>query len=432
MPVFGRSVNIMYDGSNSPEDRERQERMEDQDRYSEYSFYPEESVKASAKKKRSGSRIFLNTLLVATMVIALGTTSLIGYTLLSGRYNISSTTTDKGNKMPASAGTTVQDTEVESVRTDLPTLTQLSTPDDALSIPEIVEKVSPSVVGISTTTPTGVAVGTGIIMSSDGYILTNAHVIENGTEITVVLSKTFDSEQIKAEVIGSDEQSDIAVLKIDKENLPAAEFGKSSELVVGEAAIVIGNPLGFELEGSVTAGIISALNRTLTIDDRELNLIQTDASVNHGNSGGPLINAYGQVVGITSVKIESTYGEGLGFAIPIDDAMVIVEDLMKYGYVKGRPSLGISGEDVTEIYSMYYGIPQGFIVRAVDEGSAAEKAGIKVNDIIIGINGQLITNISEFNKLKADFKAGDKISVSVYRDGERQDIDVILDEAHQG
>lgn len=401
--------------------------------YNEYSYYPSPDGNSSKKKKKGKSRILLNSLMVVTMVVALGTTSLIGYTLLSGRYNISSPTN-------AGAGDTITapdknsavstPTDNETVRTDIPTLTQLSTPEDALSIPEVVNKVSPSVVGISSVTSTGVATGTGIIMSSDGYVLTNAHVVKGGTEITVVLSKTFDSEQIKAEVIGSDEQSDIAVLKIDKENLPAAEFGKSSELVVGEAAIVIGNPLGFELEGSVTAGIISALDRTLTIDDRELNLIQTDASVNHGNSGGPLINAYGQVVGITSVKIESTYGEGLGFAIPIDDAMPIVEDLMKYGYVKGRPSLGISGEDITEIYSMYYGIPQGFIVRAVTKGSAAEKAGIRENDIIIGINGQLISTISEFNKIKAEFKAGDTISVSVYRDGARKDIDVVLDESH--
>ena len=391
--------------------------------YNEYSFYPQNDPGRNNKKKSRA----MGSLLAVTTVIALCTTSLIGYTLISQNNRVDMANTGSGTDSFVSDSTNDSD-PTETVRTNIPTLTQLASPEDALSIPEIVEKVSPSVVGISSTYSQDLATGTGIIMSEDGYILTNAHVVSGAIDVSVVLSKELDSEQLDAEIIGCDDLTDIAVLKVDKDDLPAAEFGISSDLVVGEVAVVIGHPLGFELQGSVTAGIISALDRELTVEDREMQLIQTDASINSGNSGGPLINAYGQVVGITSAKINSTYGEGLGFAIPIDNAMPIVEDLMKYGYVKGRPLVGISGENITEIYSQYYGIPQGFIVRSVTEGSGADKAGIVEGDIIIGINGELITTIEEFNSKKADFKAGDTISVSLYRDGKRMDVDVVLQE----
>lgn len=400
--------------------------------YNEFSFYPDD------KKGSSGSGKFIVTLVIIMTAIALCTVGVVAYSL-SNNKNVSDNSKNNFTTNPSvSAGTTVEGqtgtvSNNNNNRTNIPTLTQLSTPEDALSIPEIVQKVSPSVVGISCTTTyqgqTGTVTGTGFIISEDGYIITNAHVVEDGTNVQVLLSKDLNSEQYDAEVVGCDTQTDIAVLKIEKTGLPAVELGTSSELVVGECAVVIGNPLGFELSGSVTAGIISALDRELTIEDRDMTLIQTDASINSGNSGGPLINAYGQVVGITSAKINTSYGEGLGFAIPIDGAMPIVEDLIKYGYVKGRPLLGISGSDITEIYSKYYDIPQGFMVKIVNEGSAAEKAGIKVNDIVIGINGKLITSIDEFNDEKDNFKAGDTISVSIYRDGEIIDVDVTLGEA---
>ena len=236
-------------------------------------------------------------------------------------------------------------------------------------------------------------------------------------------------ELIRAELVGIDVQTDLAVLKIDRTGLTPAEFGKSSEIKVGEVSIVIGNPLGFDLANTVTAGIISATDRTLTIEDRTMNLIQTDASINSGNSGGPLINAYGQVIGVTSAKVSSTYGEGLGFAIPIDEALDIVNDLVQYGYVKGRPSLGISGENISSFYAQYYGVPQGFIVRSVEQGSAAEKAGIAENDIVVGIEGELISSIEEFNEIKSKHKAGDEITVSVYRNDNIVDLSVTLDEA---
>ena len=399
---------------------------QDQNGYNEFSYYPDNQQNSRTKS----GRMVMTLLIVFMAVVAVGTVSMVTLTLAADRSNEYSYASGKDDTSQSVSVSNAANDSSQTVRTDIPTIEQLSTPEDALSIPEIVTKVSPSVVGISCMVSGYSCTGTGIIMSEDGYILTNAHVVDGGTNIQVVLSDELESETLDAQLIGCDTQTDIAVLKVDKTGLPAAEFGTSSELVVGEAAIVIGNPLGFDLSGTVTAGIISALDRELTIEDRTMNLIQTDASTHSGNSGRPLINAYGQVIGITSAKVSSTYGEGLGFAIPIDEAMPIVEDLMKYGYVKGRPMLGISGENITEIYSQYYGIPQGFIVREVNKGSAAQEAGIKVNDIVIGINGTLITSIEEFNEIKADFKAGEKITVSVYRDGEIIDLEVTLGEAN--
>lgn len=386
----------------------------------EVSYYPGKNKKKSKK--------FLTGLIAVLCVLAIGVTSAVGYTMISGN-GIGISTSNDGRKEPnASDNNSKSDSAVSTRDTEnLPTITQLATPSDALSIPEIVEKVSGSVVGISASSSTQIATGTGVIMSEDGYIITNAHVVNGASDLSVVFTDE-DKTSVPAELIGLDSQTDLAVIKIDKTGLTPAEFGKSSELQVGEVAIAIGNPLGFQLAGSVTAGIISATDRTLTIEDQEMNLIQTDASINSGNSGGALVNAYGQVIGITSAKVSSTYGEGLGFAIPIDNATPIINDLMKYGYVKGRPVLGLSGETITELYSGYYGVPQGFIVRSVEEDSAADKAGIQVGDIIIGINDTTITSITEFNNIKSKCKAGDKITITLYRNGNKKNVEATLDE----
>ncbi len=385
----------------------------------EVSYYP-------AQKKRKSKKI-LGGLIAVICVFAIAITSVVGYSMISGngiKISISDTDNKKGantdNKNSTNSASK-RDTE------NLPTLEQLATPSDALSIPEIVEKVSGSVVGISASSSTQTATGTGVVMRKDGYIITNAHVVSGANNLSVVFTDD-DKTSIDAELIGVDSQTDLAVIKIDKKDLTPAEFGTSADLQVGEIAIAIGNPLGFDLAGSVTAGIISALDRTLTIEDQEMNLIQTDASINSGNSGGALVNAYGQVIGITSAKVNSSYGEGLGFAIPIDNAKPIIDDLVKYGYVKGRPVLGITGETITELWSQYYGVPQGFIVRSVEDGSAADKAGMQVGDVVIGINDTTITSISEFNKIKAEFKAGDTITITLYRQGNKMNVKATLDE----
>lgn len=333
------------------------------------------------------------------------------------------------------------DNAVESVKTplrDYPTLEQLATPDDAMSIPDIYDKVSPSVVGISAKVSRGTQLGSGFIISDDGYVVTNAHVIDGYISSVTVVDGGMN--EYEAEVIGSDEQSDIAVLKIDPSqfDLTPVEFGKSSDLRIGELAIAIGNPLGFELYGTMTTGIISGLNRTVTIDDNTMTLMQTSAAINNGNSGGPLIDAYGRVVGITSAKINSVYGESLGFAIPIDEALPIITNLIEYGYVTGRPSIGISGKDITEIISMLYGLPQGIQVYTITEGSGAQKAGIMPGDVIIGIDGETVTGMDELSAIKNRHKVGDTVTVTIYRPissewstqkGESFDVEVVLGEA---
>lgn len=302
-----------------------------------------------------------------------------------------------------------------------------------LSVTQIAAKVGPSVVGIvnkqSVTTWFGTSEqdgsGSGIIISEDGYILTNSHVVENATSLTVILS---NNSEYTANIVGMDEKTDLAVLKIDATGLPAAELGKSSELAVGDLAVAIGNPLGMEFYGSVTQGIISALNRTMNVDGREYTLIQTDAAINPGNSGGPLVNKYGQVVGINTVKISSSSAEGMGFAIPIDVAAPIVNDLITNGYVTGRPQIGVATRDITENMSQYYGMPMGVYVVSVVEGSGAEAAGIKTGDIITKANGKEIQTAEELNSVKDEHKAGDVLSLTVVRSGQEMPVNVTLGE----
>ncbi|MCM1329216.1 MAG: trypsin-like peptidase domain-containing protein [Ruminococcus sp.] len=298
-----------------------------------------------------------------------------------------------------------------------------------LTIPEIVKKAKPSVVGISSRFGESVGTGTGIIMSADGYIVTNAHVVKNSSEtaesVTVVLS---DKSEYPAEIIGADSPTDLAVVKIDAEgiSLPAAEFGDSRVLSEGELAVAIGNPLGFELYGSVTSGIISALNRTVTVDEYTMTLIQTDAAINPGNSGGPLLNSCGQVIGINSSKIISDSAEGLGFAIPITSAKPIIDELIKNGFISGRPRIGISGEDVDEETAVYYDMPQGVYVRFVEKNSAADTAGIRPGDIIVSADGKPVKTMRELNAVKDGFKSGEELAVTVYRAKSRIEIKIIL------
>lgn len=310
-----------------------------------------------------------------------------------------------------------------------PSLEQLAAPEDALGLPDIYDKASPSVVGVSCTLQRGSATGTGIILSEDGYIITNAHVVEDAVSIMIV---DYRLNEYEAEVVGADAQTDLAVLKVEASGLVPCEFGRSSDLRIGELAVVIGNPLGMDLYGTMTFGIISGLNRTITIGENKMTLIQTQASINRGNSGGPLINAYGQVIGVTSAKVNTAYGEGLGFAIPIDEALPIIDDLMEYGYVTGRPMIGISGEDITYIMSLYYRLPQGVCVRFVTPESGAETAGIKAGDIIIGVNDTAITTMDELTEAKNQFQAGDTVTLNIYRDGLSINIDVILSEVTNG
>lgn len=317
--------------------------------------------------------------------------------------------------------------------TDMPSSTNTTT-EEGMTGEQIYEKVSPSVVSVvsSSLTSQEQASGSGVIMSSDGYVITNHHVIADAQKVTIL---TSDGIQYNVEVVGSDETSDLAVLKVTDANgatFQAAEFGDSTQIKAGQRSYAIGSPGGVELANTITTGSISAISRDITIDDRVMTLIQTDASINPGNSGGALINPYGQVIGITSAKLGISYYEGLGFAIPIDSAKEIVNQLIQNGYVPGRPAIGISGSDLSAEVAAYNNVPQGVLIRAIDSRSNAAQAGVQVNDIITAVNGKTITTMNEVNEAKGDLKAGDTITLTIYRisTGKSMDVSITLADQH--
>ncbi|KAI4453131.1 serine protease family s1c htra-related [Holotrichia oblita] len=290
-----------------------------------------------------------------------------------------------------------------------------------LTVPQIAKKAGPSVVGISSTieqisffgTSSQDSSGSGIILNTDGYIVTNNHVVEKSTSVRVTLNT---GAEYPAKIIGRDSRSDLAVLKIEaKEELHPAEIGDSSKIEVGEVAVAIGNPLGQEFAGSVTVGVISAVNRSMTIQNKTLNLIQTDAAINFGNSGGALVNGYGQVIGINTAKLSTTGVEGMGFAIPMSEATPVISDLIANGYVKGRPVIGISGRVINEQTAKAQGWVTGIQITEVVENSGADIAGLKRGDIIMKFNDEKVMNIDELNKFKDKYKSGDIIKLEVYR-----------------
>ena len=306
--------------------------------------------------------------------------------------------------------------------------TTFSDEEGALCFQDIYSRVIDSVVSISSMTSSGTSSGTGIIMSSDGYVITNHHVISGALVISVL---TNDNREFEAALVGSDEMSDLAVLKIDARGLQAAEFGDSSKLRVGDSVVAIGDPLGVQLRGTMTNGIISAINRDLTVGDRTMTLIQTNAALNNGNSGGPLINCYGQVIGINTVKMSSYYTasatvEGLGFAIPISVAKPIIDELIENGYVAGRPAIGISGDSLPTYYRAYYRLPDGVYVTSVNDGSDAKAKGIREGDIVTAINGEVISSIDDLNTIKNQYAAGDEVTLTIYRSGAYYEVTVTL------
>nr|WP_317325546.1 trypsin-like peptidase domain-containing protein [uncultured Flavonifractor sp.] len=271
--------------------------------------------------------------------------------------------------------------------------------------------------------------GTGVVLSSDGYIITNAHVIEGCSQVEVVLQ---DDRSFEALLVGMDLPTDLAVLKVEAEDLTPAAFGDSGQLQVGDAVAAIGNPLGQELRGTMTDGIISAINRDVDVDGYSMVLIQTTAALNSGNSGGALINQYGQVVGITNMKM-SAYDdtvEGLGFAIPTTTAKKVVDDLVRQGYVSGAPTIGITCYTVTEEMQENYGLPAGVCVKSVQQGTDAETQGIFPGDVIVAANGQPVTTIEELLALKDTLSAGDVIHIRLWRNGAELERDVTLTEQY--
>ena len=304
----------------------------------------------------------------------------------------------------------------------------------------VASKVLPSVVGIKVEFPvnsifsrnstTTSASGSGIIISEDGYILTNNHIVDSSTTSSTSFSFYEVGEASKVEVylyndetpyegkiIGTDKQTDLAVIKIDKTGLKAAEIGNSDTLQVGEFSMTIGNPLG--LQSSVCAGVISAVNREITTDGVTYTLVQTDAAINAGNSGGALVNSKGQVIGINTMKISYTGVEGLGFAIPISKAKPIYEQLIEYKKVK-RPYIGVAGRDLSEQLAKANNLPVGIYITTVEEFSAAEKSGLKIGDVILAIDGKEVKTMDEVNEIKNKHSIGDTIKIKYSRNGEKK------------
>jgi len=285
-----------------------------------------------------------------------------------------------------------------------------------LSTVDIVERVRPSVVDIriysSYDTIRASGEGSGIIMSEDGYIITNAHVVSKAAAVNVTLD---NGESLPAEIIGYDTKTDLAVIKIAATDLPVPEFGNSDMLRVGERVITIGNPGGSILAGSVAQGIVSGINRTLSDDNYATTYIQTDAAINPGNSGGALVNAYGQVVGICAAKVVKVDYESIAFAIPINEAQPVINDLIRYGHVTGRAKIGFTGQEINEALAQYNNIPTGIYIFSTEEGSDIAEKGINRGDIITNIDGRRIEGFSELSKILAQHKPGDTIRLTIYR-----------------
>ena len=311
-------------------------------------------------------------------------------------------------------------------------------------------KVLPSIVGIKveynvnslismfgrqTQSSTATATGSGIIISDDGYILTNNHIVatsssesyyevSDATKVTVTLFN--DETEYEAKIIGKDEQTDLAVIKIEKTGLSKAEFADSDSIKVGEFAMAVGNPLG--MQSSITCGVVSAVNREVTDSDgKTFKLIQTDAAINSGNSGGALVNSQGKVIGINTLKLSGTGIEGMGFAIPINSTTDITSQLIQYSKVK-RPYIGISGLDLNEQTAKAYNLVLGVYVKTVEDFSAAEKAGIKPGDVIIEAEGKKITTMDELNEIKNNHKIGEELKIKVNRDGSEKELTITLGE----
>ena len=301
-----------------------------------------------------------------------------------------------------------------------------------LTLPEIYAKVSPSVVTVCISSPfSGEDVAAGVIFTSDGYIVTNRHLLSSGSTITVILS---DDSVLPASVFASDEVSDLAVLKIPATGLTPAVMGDSDALRVGETVNAIGSPLGRKFRGTMTSGIISAINREVDLGGTGMTLIQTDAALNNGNSGGPLINSRGEVIGINTAKIGSRFSssvEGIGFAIPSNTVRQIVGELMAHGYVSGRAAMQITVAEPDALQRAYLGLPQGVFITSVAADSNAYAAGLRYGDILVTLDGQSVVSAAGFSSILEGYHPGDRVNVIIYRNSKYFSAEFTLEEQTQ-
>ena len=302
--------------------------------------------------------------------------------------------------------------------------------EGGLSLQEIYSRSIASVVSITCITDSGESTGSGVVLSRNGYLVTNSHVVEGAWSIQVLF---HDSKTLSAQVVGADKLSDLAVLRVDANDLVPAEFGNDTALRVGDSVVAIGDPLGIALRGTMTNGIVSAINRDIRTGGRTMTLIQTNAALNSGNSGGPLINCYGQVVGINTMKIGdnmNTAGvEGLGFAIPSTTVKEIVDQLLRQGYVSGRPWLGVSVQQLSSFDQLYYRLPSGLYITEVAKNTDAAAKGLVPGDILLSINNQRLTSTDGLQQLLYNHSAGDSVTLIIYRSGQQYQLELTLSEA---
>ncbi|MBO6016748.1 MAG: trypsin-like peptidase domain-containing protein [Oscillospiraceae bacterium] len=298
---------------------------------------------------------------------------------------------------------------------------------EELGLQDLYERCAPTIVSISAYQDgkMGYSWGSGVIISEEGLVLTNCHVLEDCDSAVVTLS---DGTEYDALLVGADAISDVALLKIEAKGLPVAELGESNQLRVGDRVAAIGNPLGETFRNTLTDGIISAIERGMTYNGRSMTLLQTNTAINEGNSGGALFNLQGQVIGITNMKMMSSYSsiEGIGFAIPSATVCTVVNALVRDGEVKGRPSIGITVGAIPDTAKEKYTLPDGLYVMDVSDGSDAKEKGIKQGDVITAVNGTPVTTTDEISDIKNEMQVGDTIVLTVWRDGSSMEISVVL------
>ena len=327
-----------------------------------------------------------------------------------------------------------EDAQTTTVNTNIPRADlepgftiELQEQGEELSLQQLYERCADTIVAITGTVEdeSGYYWGTGVIASPDGLIVTNAQIIDGCDSAKVTL---YNDESYEAKLVGVDGISDLALLKIDAEGLPAAVFGDVSSIAVGDEVAAIGNPLGEDFRSTLTNGIISAIDRGLNYNGRTMSLLQTNTAINQGNSGGALFNMYGQVVGITNMKMMSYYSsiEGIGFAIPSSTVKSVVDSLAANGEVRGRPSIGITVGAIPEDVSSHYDIPSGLYVSGVQENSDAQLKGVQVGDILTAVNGQEVYTTEDVAAIKDALAVGDTMTLSLWRDGETIEVEIEL------
>lgn len=408
--------------------------MHSQNSYQEYRYQPQQEPPRKPKKEKKAKKPVWKGILAAVLALVLvagscGITAFFVNTHWEERTEDTvEMLTDKIEALEAQIGSTgsIADRVVP-----------IPTDGSAMTPAQLYNYSVDSVVAISTTVQTtgyfgdiseGTASGSGFILTEDGYVVTNYHVVEGSTAIDVIL---HDDTVYPAELVGQDATNDIAVLKVDASGLPAASLGSSNALNIGDMVAAIGNPLG-ELASTQTIGYVSGINREVTTDNTIISMIQTDAAINPGNSGGPLFNMYGQVIGITTAKYSGTTGsgasiEGIGFAIPIDDVLPIINDLIEYGYVTGA-YMGVTVQNTDAESASMFGLPTGAYIVSVEKGGAADRAGIQPKDIVIAIGEYKVSNITDLTRALRNFKAGDATTVTLIRSGREMALEITLDE----